>query len=87
MPNYKVNHNYRSDRGGFSEGDQVDLDERDAAWFNFDSPGLLTATDSAAEPETPQVTEPEPVVEVLDDEPTVEVDEKPKRQSRKRDEG
>lgn len=80
MPNYKVNHNYRSDRGGFTEGDQVELDERDANWFNFDSPGLLEPVDATPEVEEVQVTEPEPAVEVLDDEP--EVVEKPKRQRR-----
>lgn len=77
---YRVKHDYRSDRGGFSKGDTVDLDETEAGWFNFDSPGLLEPTDKPAEPEPVEVTEPEPAV-VVEGEPAVEV-EKPKRARR-----
>ena len=92
MSQYKVQHDYRSDRGGFSAGDKVDLEDHEADWFNADSPGLLEPVGAKAkhevkpEPvEEPQVEEPEPAVEVTE-EPSVEVDDgpadKPKRARR-----
>lgn len=47
MPRYTISHAYRSARDGVTfgpwvEGDEVELEEADAAWVERDSPGALT---------------------------------------------
>lgn len=71
MAQYKVQHNYRSDQGGFTEGDKVDLEDAEAAWFNADSPGLLEPVKTAR-----AATEPAPTT---DAEPGSTEPDKPKR--------
>lgn len=53
MPRYRFVKKYRSDRGQWSAGDEVDLTEAEADWFNRDVVDCL-------EPVTPKVEDPEP---------------------------
>ena len=48
MPEYKVNHNYRSGTIGLDAGRVVELDEATAGWLERDSPGVLTLVDGEA---------------------------------------
>lgn len=62
MPEYLVNHRYKSSRcGGWEAGRVVDLPVEEAEWVNNDSPGALTLVEPVVEepePEPPPVDEP-----------------------------
>ena len=84
MPGYVVNHRYRSSSGTkLEQGSIVDLDVALADWVNRDSPGCLTAVDSAEpepEPVPGPVAEVDPAVEVE----VVEVEPEPARKGGRR---
>jgi hypothetical protein len=56
MPRYTVAHSYAAHRDGrtfgpWAPGEQVELDEADAAWVERDSPGVFAAPEPARQAE------------------------------------
>ncbi len=48
---------YRSNLGGFAEGDEMQLEPEEAEWFNRDSPGVLVPMPESSSSNPPEQVE------------------------------
>lgn len=84
MPRYRFIKKYQSGYGQWSPGDEIDLTEAEAEWFNRDVDGCLEPVKAEPEHEPDEDDAPDEAIRAIDSPPSDRQVKRPERARRRR---